>query len=654
MTGPRHIGVCYYPEHWPESGWAEDARRMAETGLTRVRIGEFAWSRLEPDPGRFDFGWLDRAIETLAAAGLGIVLGTPTATPPRWMLDRHPDMLAVDRDGRPRGFGSRRHYCFSHEGYRAEGARITRALAERYGRHPAVVAWQTDNEYGCHDTAVSYSHAARKGFRRWLASRYGSVADLNAAWGTVFWSMEYRSFEDIELPHATVTEANPAHWLAFRRYSSDQVAAFNRAQVDMLREHAPGVPILHNYMGGETGFDHFDLGADLDGASWDVYPLGYLEVGLPGGRVETRDFMRQGDPDFQAFNHDLYRAVGRGRWWIMELQPGPVNWAPYNPVPLPGMSRAWALEAFAHGAETVCWFRWRQAPFAQEQMHAGLLRPDGQPAPALAEARRVADDLATLAAAAPEVGASRADVALLFDYPSIWATEIQPQSRSFDTIQLLLDAYRALRRRGLSVDILGPTAESLSGYRAVLAPGLIVWTEVWRNLIATADGPVLLGPRTGAKTPELSIPAGLPPDCPALIDLTVARVESLRPDAGVPLAGGGTIRHWREFVEPGAGVVTVLACEDGTPALLTAGAVSYLAGWPDAVAFDRMLDAVLPIRPGDLADLPDGVRTRRMGGLQMLINYGSSPVDLTGRLADRDWVLGGPRLAPADVAAFRR
>ncbi len=169
MTLKRSLGTCYYPEHWPEEMWVDDAARMAELGLTWVRIGEFAWSRLEPEPDRFDWGWMDRAFDVLTAAGLKVVLGTPTATPPRWMLDRHPDMLAVDAEGRARGFGSRRHYCFSHEAYRSEAIRITEALADRYGRHPGLGAWQTDNEYGCHDTILSYSDAARSAFRDWLA-----------------------------------------------------------------------------------------------------------------------------------------------------------------------------------------------------------------------------------------------------------------------------------------------------------------------------------------------------------------------------------------------------------------------------------------------------------------------------------------------------
>ena len=234
----RTLGVCYYPEHWPEEVWAEDACRMSGAGIRRVRIGEFSWARIEPHPGELRFDWLDRAIETLGSAGLGVVLGTPTATPPRWMVDRHPDMLPVGPRGDAREFGSRRHYCFSHEGYREESRRIVRLLAQRYGRNPHVVAWQTDNEYDCHDTAVSYSANALGAFREWCAHRYRSAAALNRAWGNAFWSMDYDRFDQIGLPVRTVTEPNPAHVLAFRRFSSDQVVRFNRVQCEEIRRRS--------------------------------------------------------------------------------------------------------------------------------------------------------------------------------------------------------------------------------------------------------------------------------------------------------------------------------------------------------------------------------------------------------------------------------
>lgn len=165
------LGVCYYPEHWPESFWESDAMRMAEVGIRFVRIGEFAWSRLEPTAGNLQLDWMIRAMDVLGRHGLKVIVGTPTATPPRWMIDKHPDMLAVDREGRSKGFGSRRHYDFSHLGYREESARITRILAEALGDHPALGGWQTDNEYGCHGTTYSYSSAAQDGFRKWLAEK---------------------------------------------------------------------------------------------------------------------------------------------------------------------------------------------------------------------------------------------------------------------------------------------------------------------------------------------------------------------------------------------------------------------------------------------------------------------------------------------------
>ncbi|MEM1353118.1 MAG: beta-galactosidase, partial [Pseudomonadota bacterium] len=464
----RTLGVCYYPEHWSEDVWARDAARMVETGLTWVRIGEFAWSRIEPKPGIFDFDWLDRAIEVLADFGLKIILGTPSCTPPRWMLDQFPDMLAVDAQGHPRKFGSRRHYCFSHLGYRKAAADIAEVLAKRYGHDPRIQAWQIDNEYGCHDTILSYSDAARTAFRNWLAQHYQSTDALNRAWGNVFWSMEYDSFDAIDLPNLTVTQPNPSHELAFRRFSSDQVVAFHEAQVSALRAHSDA-PLVHNYMGRVLDFDHFEVGASIDIASWDSYPIGFLSDRLEATPEHKSRYLQQGDPDMQAFHHDLYRSVGRdGRWWVMEQQPGPVNWAPYNPAPLPGMVRLWTWEAFAHGADMVSYFRWRQAPFAQEQMHAGLLRPDDAAAPGLTEAAQVARELAEM----PDVSVAPAQIALVFDYTSDWAWSTLPQGADFSYFRLMFDAYRALRKRGLSVDIIPSKATDLNAYRVVFVPGL--------------------------------------------------------------------------------------------------------------------------------------------------------------------------------------
>ncbi len=638
------LGTCYYPEHWPESCWAEDARRMAANGLKQVRIGEFAWSRIEPESGRMDWGWLDRAIDTLHAAGLEVILGTPTATPPKWLINTMPDMIAIDEQGRPRGFGSRRHYCFSHAGYRTEAARITRAVAQRYGRHPAVVAWQTDNEYGCHDTVLSYSAAARLAFREWLAARYGSVDALNRAWGNVFWSMEYRSFAEIDLPNLTVTEANPAHWLAFRRFASDEVVAFNRIQVDILRELSPGRDVVHNYMGFFTEFDHHAVARDLDVVGWDSYPLGFLDS-FPFAEADKLAYARQGHPDIAAFHHDLYRGcTATGRWSVLEQQPGPVNWARYNPAPLPGMVRLWTLEAMAHGAELVSYFRWRQFPQAQEQHHAGLLRPDSEPAPGLAEAAQSARDIALLGAA----GAAPRQVALVFAYDADWVTKIQPQGAGLSALWASFACYSALRRLGLSIDIIPPGAP-LDGYAMVVLPCLPIVPDTLAEQLERFAGQIVIGPRSGSRDADFAIPEGLPPGpLQALFPGKVVRVESLRPGLIHPGAGW-EIAHWREDLETSSQLE--ICAEDGTPACWKHGQTRYLAAWPEP----SLAAEVLRRAAGDaglaLHALPEGLRLRRAGNRIFAFNYAAQHTELPSSIQG-SLVLGERRLPPAGVTVL--
>ena len=256
----RQLGVCYFPEHWDPADWPADAAEMRALGIDFVRIGEFSWGVTEPEPGITKLDWMQDSLDLLHSHDIKVVLCTPTATPPKWLVDSMPDMLATDRNGQLRSFGSRRHYSFAHMGYRREAARITRLVADRFGTHPAVIGWQTDNEYGCHNTTLSYGPVDLAGFRDWLAQRYQSVDALNRTWGNVFWSMQYGNFDEVELPNLTVTEANPAHWLDFYRFTSQMVAEFNQLQVDILRELSPGRDIIHNFMGRILDFDHYDVG----------------------------------------------------------------------------------------------------------------------------------------------------------------------------------------------------------------------------------------------------------------------------------------------------------------------------------------------------------------------------------------------------------
>jgi len=640
------LGVCYYPEQWPEAWWADDARQMMALGIRQVRIAEFAWSRIEPEPGRFDWGWLDRAVQTLATAGLQIVLGTPTATPPKWLVDLEPSVLPVGADGWVRGFGSRRHYDFSSDAYLAEACRITRAVAERYGRHPAVIAWQTDNEYGCHDTVLSYSAQAVRRFRLWLQARYGGIDSLNAAWGTVFWSQAYASFDAVDAPVGTVTEAIPAQRLDYQRFASDEVVRFNRAQCEILRECSPGRAITHNAMLFFTAFDHHALAADLDFVSWDSYPLGGLENFWFDAPTKQR-WLRSGHPDFAAFHHDLYRGMSRQPFWVMEQQPGPVNWGAWNPAPAPGMVRLWTWEAFAHGAEAVSYFRWRQAPFAQEQMHAGLQTPDRRFDVGADEARQVALELQCV----PESTAQRAPVALVLDYASLWAAQVQPQGADENPLRAAFDAYSALRSLGLDIDVVGPEA-TLQGYVLVVLPAqTLVGDTLLRELRETSTQ-VFIYPRAGAKTDSLSVPEGLPPGrLRELIELRVQRVESLRPGTGVGLQWESEHHialRWREFVEPGLGVRIEARFDDGWPALLRQGRTRYLAARVDAALERRLLEAaateagLAPVR------LPDGLRLRRRGDMLLVMNYDDADHEVS--VPSARWLVGGARVPAHGVS----
>ncbi|MGF6726576.1 beta-galactosidase [Paraburkholderia sp. GAS41] len=649
-----HLGVCYYPEQWPQHQWESDARRMAELGISRVRIGEFAWSRMEPEPGRYEWAWLDHAIDVLARHGLKVILGTPTATPPTWLVNQHPEILPVDKDGLTFNLGSRRHYDISSEIYREHCARIVTQMVQRYGTHPAVIAWQTDNELGCHDTSPSFTEAARKRFGSWLAARYGEVERLNTAWGNVFWSMEYRSFEEIGLPNRTPTDANPSHWLDFRRFTSSEVASFHGLQGELIREHAPGRDLLHNFMGFFTSFDHYEFAeSGLDVAAWDSYPLPRTEV-LWFDDADKHRWARTGHPDIPAFNHDLYRGVGKGRMWVMEQQVGPVNWAPYNPVPKAGMARLWTWEAFAHGAELVSYFRWRQAPFAQEQMHSGINAPDDKLTAGGYEIARVAGELENFDQDAAAKARSRAPVALLFDYPADWIVQIQRHGADFDYQRLVFEWYSCLREMGVDVDMLPATAD-LSGYRLVVAPSLPVVPDTLVAQIQAGHAHWLFGPRTGSKTADFTIPATLPPGpLQAVLDVRVSQSESLRPSLRPAVSFDGVSGHgrsWRDHIEAGRGVEVMAAFDDGVPAVVQAGRVRMTTSCFDPALQRAVLERCVRDAGVEVLTLPEGARLRRRGKVRFAFNYGETTWRVQAPVGAH-FVLGGAEVGPCDIAAW--
>jgi len=659
-------GVCYYPEHWPHERWTKDAEHMQSLGLSHVRIGEFAWSRLEDPDGTLHLDWLSDAIDVLHKHELKVILGTPTATPPRWMVDRHPDMLALDEHLQVRNFGSRRHYCFSHHGYLEECKRIVTVLAKEYGSHPGVVAWQTDNEYGCHSTSISYSAHALTAFQQWCEKRYSSIDALNEAWGNVFWSMEYQRFDHIDLPVGTVTESNPAHQLAFWRFSSDQIRRFNKAQVDIIRQHAPGRDVLHNFMGNFVEFDHHLVSKDLDVATWDNYPLGFLTRDSLSNDDKAR-YLRTGHPDSSAFHHDLYRGCCNGRWWVMEQQPGPVNWAPYNPSPLPGMVRLWGWEAFAHGAEVMSYFRWRQAPFAQEQTHTGLLLSNGEEDVAASEVAQLNKELQQVLGLASGRQIVSSDVALVFSYVGIAIQDIQsPGGEAYSALTYCQQVYSACRRLGLNTDIVSPEA-NLDSYKLIIVCNHTEDNGHFADRLqqisnATMAPVIVLLPGSGSRNCDYTIPDNLPPGAlQSLINIRVIRSESLPPEHRMTATASNgrscDCAQWREHIS--SPLEPQMVFSDGWGFHYNSGNIHYINSLPQDDDLLILISSLAEQASLHCSDLGPDIRTQRFGRFRIAFNYGHAPVDIIQLLgadfdltADTRLIVGSGTLVPADVAVW--
>lgn len=653
------LGVAYYPEHWPEARWPEDARQMKALGLQVVRLAEFAWSRLEPQPGQYQWDWLDRAIDVLAGEGLQIVLGTPTAAPPAWLARQHPEILPVDAGGDLRQFGSRRHYCPNSPLYRQYSVAIAAAMAAHYAAHPALIGWQIDNEFGGGNTARCYCPRCAAAFRGWLQQRYGSLEVLNQAWGAVFWSQEYDSWEQIEPPVRTVAPPNPSHVLDYQRFASDSYVEYQRLQVEALRPYLPrgadGRPlqwITHNFMGLYQDLDQFALAGDLDLATWDSYPSGNLDrwrgllyppAGPDPAAVYAPDL---GDPQVTGLAHDLTRGLKRAPFWIMEQQCGHINWGRYNPGVNPGATRLWTWHAVASGASAVIYFRWRACLYAQEQYHSGLLQHDASPGVGYGDLLQLQGERAALDALAAEP-LSPAPVALLFDFEDLWALNLQPHRQDFNYLRLLFPYYQALQDLGLAVDLVHPTAD-LSAYRLALAPTLHLADAALAERLAgyvRSGGYLLLGVRSGFKERSNRVTdQPLPGPLRACSAAVVTAWAALAPGAGCELesalpALAGPAETWIERLElagdPPGNILARYASGPytGAPALAArrlGQGVTYSLGFAPSRAQAK---AVLSHLAGELAlpivaGLPPGLVAARRGQYQVFLNFSERALTL--------------------------
>lgn len=480
------IGVDYYPEHWDKDMWKSDVRLMAETGVKIVRLAEFAWCRLEPADGVFDFVWLDEAIRLFADNGIEVIIGTPTNCPPRWLCEKHPEILPVGDNGRTNPIGIRGHRCYNSPALREYAGRIVAKLAEHYKDFPNVTAWQLDNEL---EANICFCDTCNKKHREWLKRKYGTLGALNKAYGNIVWSGEYQSWEQIDPPYGGYNTAwlNPSYMIDFERRATDDMLEFIRFQADIIRSYIPDAFITTNACFCNHTSDFTAMFSDLDVAAYDNYPTTSVSHDYEN-ITSTSAYL------------DMIRGAKRKNFWIMEELSGtPGCWAPMQKTPAPGMIKGYALQAFAHGADTVIFFRWRTANIGAEMHWHGLIDHSGVPG-------RRFDEFAQLCGEAEKLkdirgSELRSDIAILFSADSGRAFRLQPQTDGFSYIEQIKAVHQAFVRYGLNVDIIDEHAD-ISGYKIVCAPALYVTdsTTVKRlRDFAENGGTVVLTARSGVK-----------------------------------------------------------------------------------------------------------------------------------------------------------
>ncbi|MET0302696.1 MAG: beta-galactosidase [Microbacteriaceae bacterium] len=656
-------GGDYNPEQWPRETWHEDVALMREAGVTLVSVGIFSWALLETSAGEFDFEWLDEILDLLHANGVAVDLGTPTASPPAWFFADHPDARVISRDGTVMGFGSRGMASHSSPAYRAAIVRFADTLARRYAEHPAVVLWHVHNEYGV-PVGEDYSPQSVAAFRTWLAARYGDLDGLNSAWGTAFWGQHYTSWEHVGAPAVAPSVVNPAQRLDFARFTDHQLRECYIAERDAIRAHA-SQPITTNFMANQSWTtDLWAWGREVDIVSDDHY----LWAADPEGEIGL------------AIAAARSRSVGGGAPWIlMEHSTSAVNWQPRNVAKRPGEMARNSLTHLGRGADGILFFQWRAGRSGAEKFHSAMLPHSGTSTRSWREVVALGGVLGRL----DEVRSSRvvADVAILWDFESFWAQDLEWRPSIDVTHQERIRAYyERLWRDGLTADFALP-GHDLSDYRLVVVPAQYLLTaDDAANLTRYVEqgGTLVVSFFSGIVDENDAVhPGGYGAPLEPALGLTVEEWLPLR--EGVtseltwtgPGATGGTASLtadvWHEdlaittaetvatYVDgPGAGLPAITRNSRGS------GQAWYVSTRLDAAGMRTLMDAVYADAGLIASDLPEGVEvvTRRGDDADYVVVVNHRDDEATVPLTGTDLLSGAEasgslRVAGGDVAVLR-
>lgn len=656
-------GAYYYPEHWEESQWERDLKQMHELGFEFTHFAEFAWAQLEPQEGVYDFSWLDRAVALAAKYDLKVVMCTSTATPPVWLSRKYPEILLKSEDGTVQDHGARQHASFASPVYRKLAYRMIEELARHYGNDSRIIGWQLDNEPA---VQFDYNQAAEEAFREFLKEKYHhNIQELNAAWGTAFWSEVYSQFEEITLPKTAQMFMNHHQILDYRRFAAKQTNDFLNEQCRLIKKYAKNQWVTTNYI---PDYDKGHIGGskDLDFVSYTRYMVyGDNEgIGRRGYRV--------GNPLRIAMANDFFRPVN-GTYGVMELQPGQVNWGSINPQPLPGAVRLWLWSVFAGGSDFICTYRYRQPLYGTEQYHYGIVGTDGVTVtPGGREYEQFMKEIRSLRKDyrpkedKPETYLKR-KTAILWNPENYWSIDRQKQNATWNTFAHVDKYYRTLKSYAAPVDFISEEKD-FSQYPVMIVPAYQLADKElvarWKKYVEEG-GNLVLTCRTAQKDRFGRLPEA--PFGSMIDELTGNYMEFydllLPQDPGQVKMDGKvyTWNTWGEILQPGTSneVWATYTNEfyEGKPAVtfrkLGKGSVTYIGVDSSDGALERqVLDKLYSRLQIEVMNLPYGVTMEYRNGLGIVLNYSDQPYQFALPQGVKV-LIGTPDIATAGVLVFK-